>query len=544
MQPTLQLFTAQNGMLSAKALFPNGTSRHIHSLVDPAVESGFYENLNFWGDLIIFEGIGLGYHVVPKISTIPKQVKIIVIEYFDELIENCRTKIFDKIDNEIVYVSASTLPEVKSFVLSIFRNNSGLKAQIVRHVASVFVCRQFYETAITELIPKIPGMAPDKSPVRALIFYGNFFLEEEIRNALIANDVEPVLFRYNELKNGIAFEDKLQQILVGQRPDFILSINMKGFDGNGALEDISFRLCIPVIVWFVDDPQPILMHRLNFVKSNMFAACWEKTYLPYLEKSGFCKSQHVPLATDEKLFYRPDFSLPQIDTGFVGTSMVDSRAGNIKEKFLWSDNLMPLVERMSDMLLDDPYFIVEKNIAVYAEKMSVKIPFSDLKNITWLSSYCIHTAGMKKRKKIIGSLVDDGIVLFGDPEGWKILLGKKISARPNIDYRHDLRDIYRSIKINVNITSCQMPAAVNQRVFDVPCSGSFVISDDQKDMHELFDVGNDAIVYESPEDLREKTKFYLSHDDLRLSIVSKARNRILNEHTYTFRIRRILQMLK
>ncbi|HAJ78366.1 MAG TPA: hypothetical protein DCO75_01225, partial [Fibrobacteres bacterium] len=64
-------------------------------------------------------------------------------------------------------------------------------------------------------------------------------------------------------------------------------------------------------------------------------------------------------------------------------------------------------------------------------------------------------------------------------------------------------------------------------------SGSFVISDDQKDMHELFDVGNDAIVYESPEDLREKTKFYLSHDDLRLSIVSKARNRILNEHTYT-----------
>jgi spore maturation protein CgeB len=88
-----------------------------------------------------------------------------------------------------------------------------------------------------------------------------------------------------------------------------------------------------------------------------------------------------------------------------------------------------------------------------------------------------------------------------------------------------------------------MPSAVNQRVFDIPLAGSFVLSDDQKDLRELFDVPKEAVVYESLVDLREKIAYYLAHENERQAIVAAARKRIKSEHTYSDRIKKILQLL-
>ena len=112
----------------------------------------------------------------------------------------------------------------------------------------------------------------------------------------------------------------------------------------------------------------------------------------------------------------------------------------------------------------------------------VKVPYSDRRNRTWFRSYIIHTASMMRRKQVIAPLVSSGIQTFGDPEGWRDLCGDNLKTNPDIDYRADLSQIYRNIEINVNITSCQMPSAVNQRVFDIPSCGGFVISDMQDDL--------------------------------------------------------------
>jgi spore maturation protein CgeB len=149
---------------------------------------------------------------------------------------------------------------------------------------------------------------------------------------------------------------------------------------------------------------------------------------------------------------------------------------------------------------------------------------------------------MKKRKTIIAGLLSLGIETFGDPDGWKELFGNTIITHPNIDYRRQLASVYQSIAINLNITSCQMPTAVNQRVFDVPMAGGFVISDKQKDMDELFKPGEIA-VYESVEDLQEKVRFYLDHETRRRAITERAQKRILGEHTYAHRIKKIISSL-
>jgi spore maturation protein CgeB len=542
MQSPLQLFTAQNGMASARVTLPDKTVRHIHSTVDPSIEAKYFENLDFWGDCIVFTGFGLGYHLERKLKSIPTKSILVVIEYYDELIAHCKN-LFSGLSNIVVYISFSS---DSSVISSLLREYSPQSLQIVKHPASIDINKKFYEFLLAQFFIDKPkhSSAPVQKQTTAIMLYGNFFLEEEVRSALVANSIEPVLFAYNDHRFGVYYENMLMRLIQEKRPSFVISINMKGFDGNTALADITERFGVPVIVWFVDDPRPIVMHKRHSIKSNMIALSWEKSYLKFLENSGFAKAAYLPLATDPALFSPPAAAIrPSISLGFVGTAMVDCFAGKIKEKFLWSDRLEPLVEAASDKILSDPFYSVENSLDALAKELSVNLPFTDEKNRTWLCTYIIHLASMKKRKHVVGGLLDLGVETFGDPEGWKHLLGPRIQVRPNIDYRHSLCGIYRKICINVNITSCQMPTAVNQRVFDIPLAGSFVLSDDQKDLRDLFDVPKEAVMYENIVDLREKIVYYLAHENERTAIISAAQARIKNEHTYSIRIQKILQLL-
>lgn len=60
--------------------------------------------------------------------------------------------------------------------------------------------------------------------------------------------------------------------------------------------------------------------------------------------------------------------------------------------------------------------------------------------------------------------------------------------------------------INVNQTSLQMRDAVNQRVFDCPAAGGFVITDNQPDLHEYFDVTREMVTYDSLGELSDKVR--------------------------------------
>jgi len=547
MPDSLQLFTAQSGQLSAKIVFPDGTARHLHSLVDPSIESELFGDLCFWGDVIIFAGVGLGYHIEKKIETISPDATLIVMDFYGELLTYCGEHALRGLSNRIVYLSASNISARRLEALSLIKAAPEASIQIVKHPASYFAHEEFYASALSSLFlaqsrPRRKLSAP---PRRALLFHGNFFLEEEAQSALRGEGIEPIVFSYNRPRDAGGYEDELQRIIQARKPDFVLSINMKGFDGSGAVEGITARLGVPLVVWFVDDPRPILLHRIPYVKNHMLAACWERSFLPYVRGAGFSAAAFVPLAADPALFSPGGTSATtSVAVGFVGTAMVDRYAGDIKDKFLWSQDLEPLVESLSQRLLSDPAMAVQEEISASAKAMGLTLPFTDVRNTTWLATYCIHTASMKKRKRIIGGLLGEGIETFGDPDGWKALLGPTVSTHPDIDYRRGLCGVYRDIYCNVNITSCQMPTAVNQRVFDVPCCGSFVLSDDQPDLHALFDVGREAIAYENLTDLKEKLLFYADHGDARRTIIKAAQQRIIHEHTYIHRLRRILQLIR
>jgi len=133
-----------------------------------------------------------------------------------------------------------------------------------------------------------------------------------------------------------------------------------------------------------------------------------------------------------------------------------------------------------------------------------------------------------------------GLQFAGDPQGWKMMFGKAIKTLPDIDYRKGLNSHYSLGNIHINITSCQMPGAVNQRVFDIPLCERFVISDSQSDLFELFPQ-NAICAANSPEEYAELAKYYLKNTSEKNTIIKNAMEHIIKEHLYKHRISKFLQ---
>jgi spore maturation protein CgeB len=534
-QGELELFIARSGLLSARI---NRKDRllHLHSAVRPESEADHFSGMEFWGDLIVFLGTGLGYHIAPHLKALPARAKILLVDYYPRCIDHCREKCFAGLTRNITALSSETAARDQ-----IARECSidARYIQVIKHPASYQANPDFYESVMEAVRFKRVRASEAKT---ALLFYGSFFVEQEVQNALAAAGRGPALFCYNDMDHVLQYESRLSNAIQKHRPRYIMSINMKGFDANGIVNDVSRRMGVPVMIWFVDDPHPILLSQQEHIGSHLHAFSWERSYIPWLSRRGFGGAHFLPLAGDPALVTQKKSTGTIAELGFVGSSMGRAFLDDLASRFLWSPALEPLVQKAAERLLTDQTIPLPKLISETWASRGSGAPFTDARNSTWFSSYIIHTASMLKRKRLIGACMPHGLLTFGDPAGWKELLGDRVPTRPDIDYRTGISAVYSSISINLNVTSCQMQSAVNQRVFDIPLCNGFVLNDHQADLFDLF-APDEIAVYSSPGELIDKITYFRQHSVERERISAKARTAILNNHTYLHRLSTLEKIL-
>ncbi|MBN1980416.1 MAG: glycosyltransferase [Chitinivibrionales bacterium] len=548
MELHLKLFSAASKKTSALVQWPDGTVRHLHSTVKPENEAAYFPAVKIWAETIVLCGVGLGYHLHEVKKSIPSQATIVIIDFFQQCASFTQNSLFTATDNAIFIIHGRTNASELDDTLQLLNHNQK-SIQIIKHPASYAMNCRFYDSILERILRPFrhqTGQHRFQAP-QVLLLQGKFFLEQEVCRAIRETTrIEPALFHYEDRSSDCEYESLLQAQLQKNRPDCIFSINMKGFDGSGILAGLARLYSIPVIVWFVDDPHPILLHQKQFINPMFIAATWEKEYVNYLKSTGFSSVLYLPLAADPHLFRQ---NAPMagkqspVPLGFVGSSMGREFLNEIKKKFLWQEMLQPIVDDAARQLLQTPHQSVLDLLSASSSKRGVTLPFRDERNLTWLGSYTIHQASMNKRHGLIEALISDGIEVFGDPQGWREMLGDALVARPSFDYASGIASVYRSIAITVNSTSCQMPTAVNQRVFDVPMAGGFIISDRQESLLELFEPQHEAVCYGSMEELRSLIAFYRRFPEKKQQISASARKRILGEHTYTHRCHHIFAAL-
>jgi len=537
--PEIELFQASSGYLSARAKNADKAVMHIHSTVKPEQEYSYFDDIDIWGEVLVFSGTGLGYHLLDILNTIPDDIPLVFIEFYPVLVENLK-KIVENIPNSKFYITDASEDEEPA-LLSLRSFFQTKKCQIIHHPVSYKINKEFYD----ELI-KFPSLAKNASAKKNkfMLFYGEHFLQNELKNNLTDNDVYAYCeFPYETFQSRIAYESEMLKLLSDNEPDALLSINMKGIDTDGIVSEYAEKLSIPIVIWFVDDPHQILISFEDQIRSNMIACCWERSFIPYLKTKGFSAVHYLPLAGDATVFSpaeKIDFSC---DVSFVGSAMASGYQDMIRKKYLWTTELDPLIKECAEALLDNCSYSAADLIATVCDRKKYNLPFTDHRNMTWLAAHVTHCASMLKRKIYLGTLIDKGIHLYGDKAGWYELFDKAPKVHDDVPYGTTLSSIYQKSRVSINVTSCQMASACNQRVFDVPLSGGFLITDSQSALGDLFDLKNEVVFYSNTSELIEKVDFYLKNEAERKKISALAREKIIQEHTYKHRIKEIVKIL-
>jgi len=502
-------FNASSGQLSAR-ICDSGFERLLHSALKPEQERDWFRPSSVGGVIFAF-GTGLGYHL-EFLKYFPKN-KIPLIILCDAFEENLSI-VKEKLEGQKVALYSDDLSQFAD----IFEKN---KITVIRHPAASRYCAKQAECALKNILNF--NLAHSTSLV-ALPF-GTHFLQQEILNALKELQI-PCITLPQQSADPVQQESLLMELFQKNTPKLVLSVNAKGIDSEGILLSVCNRFSVPVHIWFVDDPRPIACLFSMEQCKNMVAWTWEKAYISWLWDKNFAKVEWLPLAGDTHLFY-PQNKKPIHDLMFTGSALAGKFLDEIWRHVQYNkDEALPLAQDIAEKILAGKFF-------------AEQVP-ADTKAEAWFASYCIHLASAEKRRLCLEPLLALGLVFAGDQSGWRSLFGNNIKTFPDVDYRTGLCSHYSSGNIHINITSCQMPSAVNQRVFDIPLCNRFVISDDQRDLFELFPK-NAVCTANSTEAYADLAKFYLKNPAEKEEIIKNAREHILKEHLYANRVVLIYQ---
>lgn len=115
-------------------------------------------------------------------------------------------------------------------------------------------------------------------------------------------------------------------------------------------------------------------------------------------------------------------------------------------------------------------------------------------------------------------------------------------------YTDEAVKIYNASKITLDIHSLfgqkNEIYNVTPRLFEVPASGGFLLTNYTNQISDFYKVGNEIISYRDVNELKSLISYYLKHSDERTGIAERGYQRAHQEHTYVNRITKLLKIIK
>jgi spore maturation protein CgeB len=105
-------------------------------------------------------------------------------------------------------------------------------------------------------------------------------------------------------------------------------------------------------------------------------------------------------------------------------------------------------------------------------------------------------------------------------------------------------NLFRNSKIVLNYhIGVAGDFAGNMRMFEVTGVGSCLLTDNKKNMRDLFDTDTEVVVYDNEDDCVAKVKWLLDHEKERKSIGLSGQQKTLKYHTVENRCSQIIDIL-
>ena len=119
-----------------------------------------------------------------------------------------------------------------------------------------------------------------------------------------------------------------------------------------------------------------------------------------------------------------------------------------------------------------------------------------------------------------------------------------VDVRPKLNYDNDLPKAYHLSKINLNITLHSITSGVPLRVFDIMGVGGFMLTNYQPEIEELFDIGQEIEVFRDLDEMEDKIRYYLKHENARMKIALNGYRTVTEKHSYNLRFYKMMDYIK
>jgi spore maturation protein CgeB len=334
------------------------------------------------------------------------------------------------------------------------------------------------------------------------------------------------------------------------KPDIIFTTNSVGL-----IPDAFQEFKIPYVSWWTIEPSVLIPPPSNLYYNFII----DRERVRELRQSGYKHVWYLPHASNPKVFKkmnlsREDHEKYRCDISFAGSCRF-SKGYLEAENFFIKIHSREVVEELIRRQMEEPTkTIIEIYLKFITEKwkkpMDVKtleqyfskhhsVQFSKAK----IELRCLETEAMRRyRGGLIKSIADFGIVLYGDSE-WKRFENSKVKYGGFLDNRTELPKLYNATKINLGIQIATLKSSVTKRVFDIPSCGAFLLDSFREELGKLFKIGEEVEAYRDKDELHRKIQYYLKNQDQIRKIGEMGRRRVLKEHTFIHRMRRVIEVM-
>ena len=395
-----------------------------------------------------------------------------------------------------------------------------------------------------------------------LIFEYNNFGTEDVKECLEKKGYKYTVVETDEYRNRVSpefdrlFEEKFSEGINGEKYDCVLTFNYSPVISNNCK-----ARNVPYIALVYDSPQ-VLLYSYTIINTCNYVFIFDKTQYMELKKEGINTVYYVPLAVNTDRMKRMSAAQEQNrsrftevyggDIAFVGAMYNEKH--NLYDKL---DGISDFTRGYLDSVMNAQrkvygHFFLEEvlNGEILKDMLNSLLlePNNDgVETIQYLYAdyFLARKMANDDRTEIMSRLGRDFgkeymVNLFTFNETPMLL---NVNNRGPVDYYNDMPYIFNNTRINLNITLRSIKSGIPLRGMDVMGAGGFLMSNYQADYYDWFVTGEDMVMYESVDDLSDKCRYYLSHDNERKQIAANGYGKISEFHTYDVRFKEMFDVV-
>lgn len=381
-----------------------------------------------------------------------------------------------------------------------------------------------------------------------LIYRWNSYNQKDVENSFIYADCSCSYFTetISNYENDEPFCEKLADTLKNNNFDFCFSINYFPLIARVCHDTDTLYVC-----WNCDAPLLAMYHNSVFFDTNII---FEFDYSNYsiFKSMGVKNIFYLPLASNVRRYQNilPPKNCPDYDISFIGSlyeknsydnirnrlpdylygyldgaiyAQTQVSGGNIIESLL-TPEICSMLEDITEYNKSDDSFVTTKKLFATTVLGFKSASVMRINNLNMLSKNFIHH-----------------VHLFTNSDASDIPL---INLHGAVDYINEMPFIFNASKINLNMTIPNISSGISLRVWDILSCRGFLMTDFRPELLNFFKPDEDIAIYESSEELIDKTAFYLEHDKLRDKCIKNAYTKIVNHHTCDIRINSLLEIVR